>query len=120
MLHGERPTIEGDGLQSQNFTCVANVVATNLRAAKAPAIAGRVFNVACGAQHTILDLVAALNNIFGTALEPQFTAPRPGDVRHSLPSIEQARAAMDYLPLVDFADGLRHTADWYRDHLSAA
>src|SRR5215831_6412082 len=50
MLHGETPTIFGDGTQSRDFTYVDNAVEANLRAARAPAdkVAGRVFNVATG------------------------------------------------------------------------
>ena len=120
MLRGERPTIEGDGLQSRDFTYVADVAAANLQAARAPAVAGRVFNVACGTRHTILDLAMALNEVLGTTLEPQFTAPRPGDVRHSIASIEQAQTAMGYRPTTGFAEGLRRTAAWYREQLSIA
>ena len=52
---------------------------------------GEVFNVACGRRYTLLDLVAALNAILGTSLEPTFGPRRPGDVMHSLADIEKAR-----------------------------
>src|SRR5215468_10063240 len=50
MLHGEQPTIFGDGSQSRDFTYIDNAVHANLLAAKAPAdqVAGGVFNVATG------------------------------------------------------------------------
>jgi hypothetical protein len=85
MRAGHRPVVFGDGLQSRDFTYVDNVVAANLLAATAgPPTSGQLYNVACGERRTLLDLVAALNRIFGTRLEPVFEAPRAGDVRHSL------------------------------------
>jgi nucleoside-diphosphate-sugar epimerase len=114
MLHGEVPTIYGDGEQSRDFTYVANVVQANLLAAVAPGNAvGRVFNVACGERHTLLDLVAALNDILDTDIEPIHTAPRPGDVRHSLADVSATQDALGYEPEVDFREGLQRTVEWY-------
>src|ERR1700739_3630487 len=50
MLHGEPPTMHGDGEQSRDFTYIDNAVDANLLACKAPAqkAAGQMFNVATG------------------------------------------------------------------------
>lgn len=114
MLQGQSPTIYGDGLQSRDFTYVANVVEANLSAAVAPDVTGRVFNIACGQSYTLLDLISALNNILGNEIVPVYAAPRPGDVRHSLADITAARKALGYQPLVDFEEGLRRTVEWYK------
>jgi nucleoside-diphosphate-sugar epimerase len=114
MLRGESPTVHGDGLQSRDFTYVANVAHTNLLAATAPGVAGRVFNVACGQRYTLLDLIAALNDILGAQIAPAHTDPRPGDVRHSLADITAAQEALGYQVVVDFHEGLRRTVEWYR------
>jgi UDP-glucose 4-epimerase len=114
MLQGDVPTIYGDGYQSRDFTYVSNVVDANLLAAAAPNVAGRVLNVACGQRHTLLDLVAILNDVLGTQIVPVHTAPRPGDVLHSVADITAAREALDYRAEVDFRDGLRRTVDWYK------
>ena len=118
LLRGERPEIFGDGGQSRDFTYVENVVAANLAAAGAAAGAldGSVCNVACGERFTLLDLVAALNDILGTRLEPVFRPPRPGDVRHSHAAIARAAALLGYRPAVRFAEGLRRTVEWMRSH----
>ncbi len=114
MLRGERPTIFGDGLQSRDFTFVSNIVAGNLLAADAPNIAGRVINVACGQQLTLLDLVAAINRVLGTNIEPSFADARVGDVRESLADISIARELLGYEPTVSFDEGLRQSIDYYR------
>lgn len=119
MLQSESPVVYGDGHQSRDFTFVSNVMRANLLAATAPNVAGRVFNVACGQRHTLLDLIATLNDILDTRITPIHTAPRPGDVRHSLADITAAQEALGYRVEVDFHEGLRRTVAWYRTRKGA-
>ena len=116
MLRGERPVIFGDGTQSRDFTYVDNVVQANLLAAEAPAgsLRGTVCNIACGERITLVDLVAALNEVLGTRLAPQFQPPRTGDVLHSLADFRRAEHLFGYRPLVKFAEGIRRTVEWMR------
>lgn len=115
MLAGERPTIYGDGAQSRDFTYVDNVVAANLQAARAPGrLDGTVFNIACGNAIDLNALVARLNRLLGTAIEPIHGEPAPGDVKHSLADISAARERLGYEPQVDFDAGLARTIDWLR------
>jgi UDP-glucose 4-epimerase len=115
MLSKETPTIYGDGRQSRDFVYVANVAQANLLAATTPGDAvGRVFNVACGERYTLLDLIAALNNILDADIEPVHAPPRPGDVRHSLADVSAAQEDLGYEPKVGFREGLRRTVEWYK------
>jgi UDP-glucose 4-epimerase len=116
MARGERPKIFGDGTQSRDFTYIDNVVHANLRAAEAPDVGGEVFNVACGQRYTLLDLVAALNSILSTSLEPIFGERRQGDVMHSLADIDKARTLLGYDPPVSFEEGLERTVAWLRSY----
>ena len=112
MSRGERPTIYGDGSQTRDFTFVVNAVAANLAAMHHPdALGGDVFNVGSGQSIRLLDLVAALNAIFGQHLEPDFQPPRAGDVRDSLASLERIGHVLGYRPLVSFDEGLRQTVE---------
>ena len=117
LLKGERPVVHGDGLQSRDFTFVANSVAANLAAAAAPEekVAGRTFNVACGKSVTLLQLLADLNELTGQSIEPEFAEGRAGDVRSSLADISAAREAFDYNPRVTWEEGLAQTLAFYRD-----
>lgn len=111
---GEAPQIHGDGLQSRDFTYVGNAVQALVRAMATPGISGRVYNVGTGSTITVLDLVASLNRIFGTSIEPKHVASRVGDVKFSRADISRIRADLGYDPTVDFEDGLRKTVEWYR------
>lgn len=114
MLSGRRPVIYGDGLQSRDFTYVANVVEANLLAADAPEASGRVLNAAGGRSITLLELLAALEDLLGVKANPQHDPPRPGDVRESMADITLARQVLGYQPRVDFHEGLRRSIDYYR------
>ena len=112
MKEGRRPALYGDGGQTRDFTYIDNVVQANLLALDAPhPLRGEVFNVGTGQQTSLLDLIAAINAILGTAIEPEFRAERPGDVRHSLASLDRIAQTLGYRPTVDFAAGLRRTLE---------
>jgi UDP-glucose 4-epimerase len=108
-LAGEAVPIYGDGQQTRDFTYVDNVVDAYLRAAAAPGVAGEVFNVAGGARHSLLDLVAALERVLDRPVATELHPHRMGDVTHSVASIDAARNAFGYQPVVEFEPGLART-----------
>jgi UDP-glucose 4-epimerase len=113
-LLGQPYTVQGDGLQSRDFTYIENVVHANLLAAQAADAAGHVFNIACGQQITLLDMIVILNQLAGRELPVEYSPPRSGDVRHSLADIGKARQILGYAPEIGFAAGLARTFDWYQ------
>jgi UDP-glucose 4-epimerase len=115
ILTGQRPIIYGDGLQSRDFTYVANVVHGNLLAAERPNIGGRVINVADGAQTTLLQLLTLLSQMLGRPIEPDFQPARVGDVRESLADITLARRLLGYEPKVRLEEGIQRTIAYYRE-----
>ena len=119
VLQGIRPTIYGDGLQSRDFTYVANVVEANLLACTAPGIAGEVFNIACGDRITVNSMLQQINTITGKDVAPIYGDPREGDIKHSQADVKKAAEKMGYRAKVSFEEGLRTTIDWYRENLSA-
>jgi UDP-glucose 4-epimerase len=114
LLAGKTPTIHGDGLQSRDFTYVANVVDANLKALKAKGLSGQSVNVAMGGRITLRQLLAALARETGGPASAKHGPPRPGDVRHSMADIRLARKLLGYRPIVGFETGLRRTVEWYR------
>src|SRR2546428_1566556 len=91
VLEGRRPTIYGDGLQSRDFTYVKNIVEANLLACKAPAVAGEVFNVACGDRITVISMLQQINKITGKDIAPIYGDLRKGDIKHSQADITRAQ-----------------------------
>ena len=120
MLTGTRPTIFGTGLQARDFTYVENVVSANLLASRAPAekAAGKVFNIACGGSHTLVDIYSALAKIIGFKGDPLYGPARNGDILNSHADITAAAEAFGYKPVVSLEDGLERTVQWYRQALN--
>jgi UDP-glucose 4-epimerase len=115
MSAGKTPTVHGDGLQSRDFTYVTNAVQALMKAAETPGVSGNVYNVGTGATITVLDLIAALNKLLGTNVEPVHAPPRVGDVRFSRAIIDRARKELGFEPQVNFDEGLARTLRWYRE-----
>jgi nucleoside-diphosphate-sugar epimerase len=112
MRKGEAPVIFGDGSNSRDFTYVDNVVSANLLACTAPNVAGEVFNCACNQRITLDELVAAVNELLGTKIDPTYEEGRAGDVPHSLAAIDKAERMLGYEVVVSFREGLRRLCDW--------
>ena len=126
-LEGTRPTIYGDGETSRDFTFVENAVQANVLAllqglepTSAYALKSHeVFNVACGDQTTLNQMVQILQQLTGKSLEPIYGPERPGDVKHSKASISKIKEQLNYQPRQRFEDGLGLALGWYRNQNSA-
>ncbi len=119
LLAGRAPTVYGDGEQTRDFTFVANVIDANWKAATHPKAVGEAFNIGCGTQTSLNQLIQYLNQILGTNCRPQYEPARAGDVRHSVADVGKARRLLDYSPAVSLQDGLKRVLSWYRSHPEA-
>jgi UDP-glucose 4-epimerase len=111
---GEQPTIYGDGLQSRDFTYIANAVQANLLACTAVGVGGEYYNVACGTQFSLLDLLNEVAANLGLSANPRHEPARKGDVKHSRADIHKIQQDMDYRILVDFKTGIQKTVAWFQ------
>ena len=111
LRNGRRPVVHGDGQQSRDFTYIEDVVAANLAAAAAPAAlaSGHAYNIACGGEYSLLELLDHLSEIIGVKVEPEHTDPRAGDVRHSCADVSAAARDLSWKANVTFRDGLART-----------
>ncbi len=118
LLHGETPTINGDGRQSRDFTYIDNVIEANLRACKAnSSAAGEAFNIGAGGRLYLIDMYGQLCKALGVDVAPNFGPPRAGDVRDSNADISKARKLLGYDPDIDFEQGIMLAIDWYKEYL---
>ena len=114
LLGGERPVIYGDGEQSRDFTYIDNVVDANLKAAESSRAIGQVINIANGERISLNQLLDELKSLTGKSdVVANYTAPRAGDVKHSLADISRARSLLGFEPRVDLRAGLQLTIDWW-------
>jgi len=118
LLNDERPTINGDGQQSRDFTYIENVIEANLKACLAPhEAAGQAFNIAYGGREYLNDIYKTLVDALGKDIQPIYGPDRKGDIKHSNADISKARELLGYDPEYDFHRGLNEAIDWYKANL---
>jgi len=114
-IRNEPITIFGDGLQTRDFIYIKDVVEANAFFALKSQATG-VFNVACGKQMTITDLVLPIRNLAKSSSTIEYRAERPGDVKHSVAGVDKIQAA-GLRPVCDLAGGLRATIEFFKKNL---
>jgi UDP-glucose 4-epimerase len=92
---------------------VKDVVAANVFFATGSPATG-VVNVAYGQHITIKELAATVCRLTGSRSEIIHGAERPGDVKHSLASVDKLRAA-GFVPSADFQYGLQSTIRYFHE-----
>jgi UDP-N-acetylglucosamine/UDP-N-acetylgalactosamine 4-epimerase len=121
MLAGKTPVIYGDGHTTRDFTFVDNVVQANMQALSIehlPAGVEPVFNIACGATTSLLDLYALVARATGFNQPPVFLPERKGDIRQSFASVQAAEQYLNYTASVSLEEGIIRTVNWYRAQLN--
>ncbi len=111
---GARPRIDGTGEQTRDFTYVSDIALGCRLAMEAQTEGCEVVNIACGGCYSVRQLLDEIVQYAGVDVEPEFAPARAGDVFHSMADVQRARDLLQFEPQVSFAEGLRHTYDWYR------
>ncbi|HHX31535.1 MAG TPA: SDR family oxidoreductase [Bacteroidales bacterium] len=118
LLKDERPTINGDGRQSRDFTYIENVIEANLKACiSSHEVAGQAFNIAYGGREYLIDIYHDLCKALDKDIEPIFGPNRPGDIKHSNADINKAKELLGYDPDFNFKDGIKLAIEWYKENL---
>ena len=118
LLSGERPTINGDGRQSRDFTYIDNVIEGCLRCCAAgEEAAGTTYNIGAGGREYLLDVYYDICEALNVKVEPDFGPNRAGDIRDSNADISKARKNLGYDPQFDFKKGIKLAIEWYKDNL---
>ena len=69
-------------------------------------MSGRAYNVGCGRETSLLELLGTIANILNLSLPPKFAPERAGDIRHSVADIRRAQAELGYEAKVGLREGL--------------
>lgn len=125
LMEHQSPQINGDGTHSRDFTYIENVIQMNHLAAltKNASALNRVFNTAVGERADLNQLIALLKK-FLSEFDPKipkvkvnYGAERPGDIAHSLASINKAKTILGYEPSHNLEKGLKESVKWYWENL---
>lgn len=117
LLNGKSPLINGDGLQSRDFTYIDNVVQANLKACLAEnSCCGEVFNIAYGGRVKLIDLYNKICELLPSNIKPEYGPDRLGDIKHSNADISKACKMLGYEPEIDVEEGLKQSIRWYKEY----
>ena len=118
LLNGERPTINGDGKQSRDFTYIENVVEANLKACVAGKEAvGEIYNIAYGGREYLIDAYNNICDALSVKMEPVYGSDRAGDIKHSNADISKAKNLIGYDPEWSFSKGIQEAIRWYASNI---
>ena len=70
------------------------------------------FNTGSGTRIKINSLVEMLQKVSGIKATIEYSAPRPGDVKHSLADISLANSILNFSPNINFEVGLTEYINW--------
>lgn len=115
-IRNETITIYGDGEQTRDFIFVKDVVKANILAATS-ANANGVFNVATGSAITINDIVKFVVEETNSKSKIVYEQERPGDIKHSLASMNETKQKLNFYPTYDLMTGMRQTIRYFAKKL---
>ncbi len=117
-IENRAPHIHGDGITSRDFTFVENAVQANILAlfTEDSKALNQIYNMACGEQTSLNEMVEMLNEITGKSIVPSYGPERAGDVKHSKASIDKICGHLGYDPKVKFRQGLETVYHWYQSY----
>jgi UDP-N-acetylglucosamine 4-epimerase len=122
IIENQTPSINGDGQTSRDFTFVENVVQANIKSLfnENSVINDKhtVFNVACGEQTTLNEIIEILNKISGKSILPTYGNERAGDIKHSKANIDLIKNNINYEPVVNFETGLEFVYKYYLNQIN--
>ena len=104
-------TVYGDGLQTRDFTFVADAVSATMAAATGGR-PGRVYNIGGGSRVSINQVLEMIARISGRRPLITVDPAQKGDMRHTYADTRLARAELGFEPKVGLEEGLAAEHKW--------
>ena len=116
-LRGETLHINGDGLQSRDFTYVGTVCDVIANAITQRISNNGPVNLAFGTRTSLLEVITILQEIMSQSLNVDYGEERIGDVRHSQADNTVLKSLFPNVKPVSLVEGLRTTVEWLQNYL---
>ncbi|MCS7230345.1 MAG: SDR family oxidoreductase [Candidatus Kryptonium sp.] len=113
MLKGEQPIINGDGLQTRDYTYVGDVVRANVLALDYEK--SDVFNIGTGLETDVNTLFYKLKSLTGATCDEIHGPAKPGEQRRSVISYQKIYKAMGWKPEISLDEGLKLTVEFFKN-----
>ena len=116
LLRGERPIIYGDGTKRRDFVYVDDVNRFHEMIMFDERSNGKVFNMGCGVNYSVMEIYKAIESVLKTGLQPVYKPDLPGEAFQNLADISKAES-LGWEPQVSLEEGLRLSIDYIRDNV---
>jgi nucleoside-diphosphate-sugar epimerase len=109
----ETPLINGDGLQTRDFTYVSDVVGANILASKTnnKDCFGKIFNVGAGNSYSVNDVSSKIVENFDNGIIP-IHGSAVIEPKHTLADISKTEKYLSWVPSVGLYEGMKSTVDY--------
>jgi UDP-glucose 4-epimerase len=111
VLDGHPVTQYGDGLQTRDFTFVADAV-TATAAAAVLGVPGGVYNIGGGSRVSLLEVFELIGRVSGRRVLIENQPAQKGDMRDTYADTSKARKDLGFVPAVPLEAGLREMFVW--------
>jgi UDP-glucose 4-epimerase len=111
ILDGRPLAQYGDGLQTRDFTYIADIV-TATAAAAVRGAAGGVYNIGGGSRVSLREVFEMIARVSGRPLQIDQQPPQKGDMRDTYADTSRAQNDLGFQPSVDLEAGLRAMFSW--------
>ncbi|HJU44324.1 MAG TPA: NAD-dependent epimerase/dehydratase family protein [Vicinamibacterales bacterium] len=111
ILDGKPLVQYGDGLQTRDFTYVADAAKATADAA-VRGVPGRVYNIGGGARVSLREVFDLLARVSGRKVTIDHQPPQKGDMRDTFADTSRAKADLGFTPSVTLEEGLRAMWNW--------
>ena len=113
VLSGKNPVIFGTGNQTRDYVSVSDVVSANILAMeKKPK--HREFNVGCGIETSVNQLVEIISDISYKKIMAEYTGERKGEVYRSCLDISRIKKEMGFEPSCSIREGIAEVMEWMK------
>ncbi|MCW2782057.1 MAG: GDP-mannose 4,6-dehydratase [Marmoricola sp.] len=115
---GTTLVVHGDGKQTRDFTFVGTVVAAIGDALERRVTSTDPVNLAFGTRHSLLDVVALLEDMLDRAVPLEHVGTRAGDVRDSQADSTLITSLFGSVEPTELRDGLAQTVAWMQEYIA--
>jgi UDP-glucose 4-epimerase len=115
MLEGKQAVINGDGLQTRDYTYVGDVARINLLVLSMKGFS--ILNVGTGIETDVVSLYNKLNELTGKCQTRVYGQAQPGEQLRSYIDCSKAQTQLGWKPETWIDKGLKKTVEWFKASL---
>lgn len=118
IAEGKPIVVFGDGSQERDFTYVDDIARGTVAAIRP--LGYEVINLGGDRPVRLSALIERICQMVGQPAQIEYRPAHAADVQATWADVGKARQLLDWSPQVSIEEGLRRTADWYREHRDLA